>query len=423
MDYIKGKGGLCKMKKCIIFIFILMSGLLSGCWDKIELEELGYVAAIGVDKGEGGNISVTFQIQNPQVGSSERAKAENEPAFKLITFEAADIISARDTASANVARRLDFSHANALILSEEFARSEDCYKHMGEMLRNREIRGEINLIVSRESASEFIRHNKPPMETRPMKFYDLISKRWHESGITPSSTLHGFMQRTEQDLSLYLAIYATTKKDVEKKLDLEDEYIAGEIKMESDNPVQLIGSAVFRNGKMIGTINGEETRFSMMFRQGEEFSGIMAVLNDPIEKNKKITARLYKQKQPKIKMDLKGDRPKIEVTVFVEYETVLIPSHIDYVENLENQKLLKTAIKNMVEGKAQKLIEKTQTEFEGEPFIWGSTVRKKFLKYDDFAKYEWMNKYSSAEVKINYDIKLRGFGKELRPSDLNKIED
>jgi Ger(x)C family germination protein len=411
------------MKKCLILIYILVPLFLSGCWDKVELEELGYVAAIGVDKGEKGKLSVTFQIQNPQVGSSERAKAENEPAFELVTVEATDVLSARDTVSANVARRVQFAHANALILGEEFARSEECYRQLGEMLRDRELRGDINLIVSREKASEFIRNNKPPMETRPMKFYELMAKRWGESGITPVSMLHLFLQRTEQDLSLYQAIYATSKKDVEKKFGMEDEYLPGEIDMRTQNPVQMIGSAVFKEGRMIGTLNGEETRFTIMLRPDTFFSGIMAVFKDPIEKDKHLIVRLFKEKQPKIKVDLKGSRPKVEATAFADYEIVLIESHVDYVENLENQKLLKEAVKKTLEEKVQKLVEKTQTEFGGDPFRWGHIVRKKFLTYDDLVKYDWMSKYSDAEIKINYEVKFRGFGKELRPADLNKIKD
>lgn len=411
------------MKKRIVCMCILALMLLPGCWDKIELEEKGYVAVIGIDKGNIGDLSVTFQIQNPQVGSSERAKAENEPPSEIITIEAVDVLSAKDTASATVARRLDFSHANALILSEEFARSSECYNYIGELLRDREIRGEINVIISRENASEFIRNNIPPMETRPMKFYELISKRWSESGITPAATLHTFLQRTEQDQSLFLAIYGTTRRDVEKKFGLEDEYLAGEINMKSENPVQLIGSAVFKEGRMIGTLNGEETRIVMLLRESKGFNGIISVLEDPIKSGEKIIAKLSTPKPPKIEVDLKKNKPEIQETIFGEYNIISIPSHIDYVENIKNQELLKKSIERMVEEKTQKLIDKTQREFSGEPFLWGEAVSKEFLKYSDFVKYNWMDKYEDAEVKIQYEVKLKAFGKELNPSNIKKIRE
>jgi hypothetical protein len=256
-----------------------------------------------------------------------------------------------------------------------------------------------------------------------MKFYELMSKRWKESGITPFATLHTFLQRTEQDQSLLLAIYGTTRKDIEKKFGLEDEYFPGEIDLKSKNPVQLVGSAVFKEGRMIGTLNGEETRISMFLRQGVGANGLIAVFKDPIKSDKKITARLFIIKPSKIEVNLKGEKPKIQETVFGEYEIIAIPSHVDYVENLKNQEVLKKAIKKEMDEKIQRLIEKTQSEFGGEPFLWGEEVRKKFLKYDDLVEYKWMDKYKEAEVKINYEVKLKGFGKELKPSNLENIRE
>ena len=35
----------------------------------------------------------------------------------------------------------------------------------------------------------------------------------------------------------------------------------------SGDPVQMIGSAVFKDGKMIGTLTGEETRITLFLRR------------------------------------------------------------------------------------------------------------------------------------------------------------
>jgi spore germination protein KC len=409
--------------KGFITLVVFLSLILSGCYDRVELEELGHVAVIGIDKGGNGGMSVTFQISNPQVGSSEKARAENEPASEILTLDAVDIVSAKDTMSANISKRLDLSHATALILSEEFARSEECYNYIGELLRDRELRGDINVIVTKDKAASFINSNKPPMETRPTKFYDLISRRWKESGITPLANLHGFLQRTERDVSLYLAIYATAQKNEETKFGNEDEYLAGQINLESENPIQLIGSAVFKEGKMIGTLTGEETRLTMLLRTTKNLNGITGVLKDPLKEGYKVIGQLYTPKNTQIKIDLSGAKPKIRAELFVQYEIISIPSHIDYVENLENQKLLKKEITKLLEEKTQKLINKTQKEFEGEPFLWGDEVSKKFLTYKDYVDYKWMDKYSEAEVEIKYNVELKGFGKELRPSNLNRIKD
>lgn len=54
------------MKKRFLFLFFVASlFFLSGCWDKMELEDRAYVVALGLDKNEKENfIDVTFQIAN-----------------------------------------------------------------------------------------------------------------------------------------------------------------------------------------------------------------------------------------------------------------------------------------------------------------------------------------------------------------------
>jgi spore germination protein KC len=405
-------------------IFVTISVLiLSGCWDKVEVENVGYVTVIGLDKGNNGSIKVTFDIQNPQVGSSEIAKAENEPQSEVISFDAPDITSARDTANINVTRRLTFAHTKAIVIGEEFARTEKFYDVAGELLRGRELRGDALVVITKERAEEFMRENKPALETRKHKFYIFMGERWKETGVAPNSNVHRLLQRTEQDESLYLGIYGTARKSNETKYGKEDEYLPGEMDLKVENPIQMIGSAVFKNGKMIGSLTGNETRMALMLRKNFMLNGISASFQDPLDKEAAITVVEYKDKPPIIKINTSSDKPKIDVKVTVKIDVISIHSHIDYVEDLEKQDLLKQHIKKQLEERANKLVERTKNEFKAEPFVWGITARKNFWTYDDYVAYDWMNKYPNSDVNIEFDVSLVGFGKELKPSNVKKIRD
>lgn len=101
---------------------------MSGCWDRSEIEEKGFVIATGLDKGkEPGQVMVTYQIANPQVGLVN-APTEAEQTSDIITFPAPDFLTAKDLANSKVARKLTFSHMKVFIVSEELART-------GEFLR------------------------------------------------------------------------------------------------------------------------------------------------------------------------------------------------------------------------------------------------------------------------------------------------
>lgn len=84
--------------KILLCLIISCSILFTGCWDKVEFEEQGYVGAIGIDNGPQNSIRVTFQIvktvsqsgpsaTGSAMGSSEKAASEiisiNSPDFFL----------------------------------------------------------------------------------------------------------------------------------------------------------------------------------------------------------------------------------------------------------------------------------------------------------------------------------------------------
>ena len=76
------------MKKQTVFVSCFFL-LLTGCWDKVEIEDLAYVIAIGLDKTEGENLVITYQIAIPEGG-------EGDTESEIISIQAPDFLSARD---------------------------------------------------------------------------------------------------------------------------------------------------------------------------------------------------------------------------------------------------------------------------------------------------------------------------------------
>ena len=58
--------------------------LLSGCWDRKELEDRAYVIGLGLDQSKTeGKIKVTMLIANPEVGSMQGGGGSSEKPKKL----------------------------------------------------------------------------------------------------------------------------------------------------------------------------------------------------------------------------------------------------------------------------------------------------------------------------------------------------
>ncbi|WP_096199160.1 Ger(x)C family spore germination protein [Bacillus sp. FJAT-45350] len=405
------------MKKVIILVIAL---LLSGCWDRAELEELAYVIAVGIDMGDHDELIVTYQLARP----GATAEGGNEDEFSdIVSVAAPDLLSARDLAVAFVTRDIIFTHSKALIISEEVARANKMMPYLSATVRDRQLRRRMNVIISKEKAEHFLQENKPTLEIQPHRYYDELAERWEDTGFIPDSTLHQLLSRTEENAGLFLASYGSVDNSTNKKEGEEDKYFPGEIKKSGGNPTQTIGSAVIKQGEMIGALNGEETRFSLLLRPKIEVKQMIITFSDPIESEKHITARLLNEQRTEVKVDVKGDKPVVNVMLPVQLDIIGIPSHINYVEDMEKQQILKEHIEAEIKEKTLNLIKKTQEEFRGEPFLWSSIVKRNFLTLQEYESFDWMASYPKAKINVEVDVELKQFGKHLNQMDIRKFKD
>jgi spore germination protein KC len=402
------------MKRIILLVSLIPLLLLSGCGDKLELEQFAYVVVIGLDINDDDDqlIDVTFQIANPQVGSTDKGAAANEQPSDIVTFTTPDLLSAKELANSVITRELTFGHLNTIIVGEKLAKTPLFHNIIASAIIDPEIRLENMLLVSKEKASEFIEANLPKLETRPHKYYVYMRQRWKDTGFVPLSDLNRYFQRLSGDL--FLAIYATTEKNEEIRKN-EDHYVAGQIPQKSGDPVQMMGSAVFKDGKMIGTLTGEETRMSLLLRPKSLSHYAIQSFTDPINNDFRISTNIMLNGKTKVKIDATTDTPDVKVIVPVKIQVFSNPSLTNYTTNLKNQETLKASIKNELEKIAMDLIQKTQEKFKAEPFLWYLEARRQFWTNHEYEKYNWNEKYSNAKVDVKFDVKIESFGAQLKP--------
>ncbi|BAQ11035.1 hypothetical protein OXB_2564 [Bacillus sp. OxB-1] len=402
----------------LYFGLLLILFILSGCWDKNELEERGYVVVLGIDKNkEDHMVDVTFQIENPQVGSTSVAMAQNEPPSDIITITATDILSAKELANSIVSREIDLSQLQTIVIGEEFAKTDYFHHIIASSLRDPEVRRKMVMIVSKEEAREFINHNHSLLETRPHKYYAFMSDRWKGTGFVPVSDLNRYLQRTSS--ALFLAIYATSERE-ERYRENSDNYKAGQVPQKEGDPVQMIGSAVLKEGKMIGVLTGEETRLALLLREKSLARHYIDTFTDPKKEDLRISVRVLKEVHTKVEIDVDKEHPEVHVTIPLKVQVLSIPSTIDYAGNEKNQKLLKNEIRKNLEEKTASLIKKTQEEYGAEPFVWYEVVRRKFWTMKEFENYNWQERYKNADVQLDFEITIESFGSQLKPHKIKK---
>ena len=112
------------MKKVLTTIAcILLLTMLPGCWNRRELNTLSIVQAVGIDRTDKGQISISLQILKPNaIKSSTSEKDGGSKSVWVVTSEGETVFDALRNTSMQTDRKAYFPHNTVYILSEEIAR-------------------------------------------------------------------------------------------------------------------------------------------------------------------------------------------------------------------------------------------------------------------------------------------------------------
>ncbi|MBS8266047.1 Ger(x)C family spore germination protein [Mesobacillus boroniphilus] len=417
-----------KQFKNLVKVFGMICIVLStaGCWDKKELDMKAYVIGIGLDTHEKeGKIKVTYLIANPEVGSQQTGGGTNEPPEETVTLVADDFISSRNTANTVISKEISYDLLSVIIVSEELARKPDFIRVIYSAAKDREIKRSTVLIITKESAEKFIANNNPTLETRPHKFFEVKIGRGRETGMIPDTDLNDFFQVTESDSDLFLGIYATTETEKSHyESTSDDDFMAGDIYFGGkENAAQFIGSAVFKEGKMIGKITGEETRISSLLDNTWKLEDFKTTFKDPFDDRYRLSARLAKPRRNTYHFKEQSGRPIIDIRVPMYIEVLSDPSMVNYAKNEEKIAELKKSLKKTMEEHLSQYIKYTQEEFKGDTFHLSIPIRKEFANLKEFRDFDWMKSYPNAKVNVSVDIRFGEFGRQTKMPKLEEVRD
>lgn len=401
---------------CRLLLFFVMICLLSGCWDREELEDKSYVIGLGLDRSKDKEkIKVTMLLANPEVGSMQGGGGSTEKPREIITFDANDFIAAKATANSVISRNISYELLRIFVVSEDFARDKIFPDTFSDVLKDKEIRLNSYIAVSKEKASQYFLNNKPKMETRPHKYFQFMVDHGIENGLIPDSTLFRYFQTAERGTDLFLAMYTTAKRQNNPKIKREDEYTAGELNATGElDDTQFIGSAVFKSGVMFDKLTGQETRAINILDDTTNIKDILVNIPDPFSDTKKqFAARVMKTETNKIKMNLKGITPKIYITIPLQIEIMSNPSMVNFAKE-KNQQIIKKHIADHFEKANIKLLKKTQTKLKGIPYPLPVYSKKYFATIQEYKKFDWAKAYARADIHVKVNITIVDYGNRTK---------
>ena len=114
--------------RILLGLILLMMPILSGCWSRIEVNDLAFVTAAGIDKMEDGKIRLALQVAIPRMlgaagqGGFGGEKGIGTKAVWVVSEKGETILDAYRRLQEKLPRRIFFSHSAIIVIGEQMAR-------------------------------------------------------------------------------------------------------------------------------------------------------------------------------------------------------------------------------------------------------------------------------------------------------------
>ena len=365
------------------FAFCLLLALLTGCSDVDQVENLAFAEILGVELNDQDEIEVSIQVPKiaGQRGESSGGSGESQPL--VYSAGSKNFDEALNLLRWAVPRRLDLSQIKLIVVSEELAADVRFEQAAATIMATPRLYTAARFAVCEGSTKEFVKAEKPVIGTRLSTELEATFEDYIRSGFIPDTTFADVFLSGKSIYSDSLAIHANSSDPAAAAAAIiPDSAASSNVEMQNSN--RFLGAAVFRKGRMIGKLTGEEYLYCKI-RQGEKQAFPFIIDGQ--------TIGLTTLGKPSIAVDTSSDPCRITVGLRI---SVVSGSKNAPEESLEAE--LTETFNQVI---------RTCKAMNAEPFGFAQQAAGSFASTSEWLAYDWHNRFIESNVDIEIDISAR----------------
>ncbi|SMC26959.1 spore germination protein KC [Clostridium acidisoli DSM 12555] len=384
------------MKKKI-FVLVLCVVFLSGCWDRKELNEIGIIVGVAVDKDLNTN-QIILTCEAIKTSNLKKGESQVSSTTEYVSVKGATIYDAIRNCSKKFDRKIFFSHDKVIIISENLAR-DGIAPILDAFVRDYETRPLVWLIVAKDKDINETLSVKHGIEAiQGLYLRDIISKEWATSEVQATGLIDFY----------------------KKMLGKGTNPIAGAAEVINDfkNPngedsreISLSGAAAFKKDKFVGYLNDKETRgYNWITNQVKS-----GVINVPGITNKsKLIAVEIKRAGSNIKSEMLNGNYIFNINVVEEGNIGEVQDTTDVTDPAIQEKIEKEQ-EEEIKQEIKMAIKKAKEDFKCDIFGFGNVLYRSNPKQWEKVKDSWNDVFIHAEYNINVKATYKKTGEILKP--------
>ncbi|MFC0469652.1 Ger(x)C family spore germination protein [Halalkalibacter kiskunsagensis] len=373
-----------------IVIIVICLLLVTGCWDRKELTEIGIVAAIAIDKDpDTGEYEITSQFLRPSAESTQTPSPERP--FLLVTTTGKTIFEAMRNANQTTDRKGFFAHNKVIVISEEIAK-EGLVPIMDPFQRGKEIRGYVWLCIAKGTEAKKILEIKS----------DNIAR-------IPANYLNSLIDNAENNAATINILTFMKETLGEGKDPVAGVLSIDKIETKPFERVKLTGGAVFQKDILKGFLNERETEgYHWLTGDGPADTGAIS-LPSVREEGKYVTVEVL-DVSSKITPEVNGEN-QISFTIDVTEKGRLTEQQttgqfddrqqqVDYLREIEEEN------KKRIEEEIDIVVKKAQQDFQADIFGFGRALSKEYPDVWNNVKDNWQERFTEVPYTVNANVEL-----------------
>lgn len=388
------------MKKPRILACLLLIPLLSGCWDRVELQDLAIITATAIDRLDDGKTRISIQIFIPRAITSGEGGEDPGAGSTFVREGIGDNLpDAVAMLQDDVPRRLFWGQCKIYVFGEELAKT-GIHEEIDYLVRHPGPRGNSFLYVSEGEAKEIL-SLVPPLERYSGEALRKLTKVESGTKTTLRDVDIALMGNSESVSMPYI-----------KELESTDQTR----KPHETIPV-IEGAAILKKGKMVGTLNKEESRGLLWLKNQVKRSTISIQLEGE-EGKITMTPTLGKSEFDPL---IEGDRWIMKLHIVIRGDIVQNETHL----NMMNEEVITKIEKEyeaVLKERVAETVTKLQEEYQTDAINFARRFHQKYPKEWKKVRAHWDEKFPQVETQINVDATITGVGDIGGPAAMPRYE-
>jgi len=374
--------------KLLKYSLLLTMLVISGCWDRTEINDLAFVMGTALDLTDDGNILCTLQVAIPSAysgGSSGGGGGMQEKHF-IISAEGKNGNDIHRLLQKESSRRLFFSHRSIVLISERLAKHgiQDTLDIFTHDPRNR-LKTYIMLVKGGDAKT--ILQMKYPLKQIPIE----AVKEIEGSGDDLAVTLRDFyISLLTEGLNPVIGV-------IEPAINVNE--------MQRQASFRFTGAAAFKNLKLSGLLDERETLGYMWVTDKLKFSRLTAKLP---EGNGEVGIMLTHADR-KIITQIQQESVKFKIVLDGQGSLVENNSSLNISEP-KDLKIMKEALEDASKRLVEDILFKIQKKYKVDCVGFGQEVYKNNPELWTTLKDKWEGQFPETDIQVEVNLTIKGAG-------------